>query len=144
MSRISPLHFMNAALVFGVMLAVTDAVAQQSPTSGGSSSGSGKLVYTACEQGQVTKCGSKPASENCTFSIQVDLNMLAKSGGFSFGGYVCTPVGNMDLFKDFHEDTRSGSCYLLPRTAADGSRTRKGSEDDNGDSSEGGLTESSC
>lgn len=144
MSRISPLHFVNAALVFGVMLAVSDAIAQTAPTAGGTGSGPGKLVYTACEQGQVNKCGTVPVSQNCTFTLQLDLNALNRSGGLSFGGTTCTPVGTKDIFKDFYEDARSGVCYVLPRTAADGSAVRKGHEDDNGDWVEDYWTDESC
>ncbi len=142
MSRISPLHFVNAALVFGVMLAVTDAVAQVSPSAGGTTEGN--LVYTACDQGQITKCGSAPLREECTFTLQIDLNALTRSGGFNFGGYTCVPVGQRDLFKDFRENVRTGVCYVLPRTAADGTAARRGHEDDNGDWVEDNWTDGSC
>ncbi len=138
MSRISPLHFVNASLVFGLLLAVTDAVAQtQSPAGGGGGGGgtTSQLVNTACEQGHINKCGQRSLGETCTWTMHVDLSAVQRSGGFTFGTQTCVSKGYIDLYKDFESENRTGGCYVLPRTPWDGSGWgRRGDED--GDDSE--------
>lgn len=138
MSRISPLHLVNAALLAGVMLSVSDVVAQQTSPNSGGSGGERTLVYTACQMGELTKCGSEPVRQNCTFSLQIDLDVFKRSGGFKFGGETCTDVGTKDLFKDFYKEAPYGFCYVVRRTPPDATRR----EDDG--SEEQPETGSSC
>ncbi len=133
MSRISPFHFVNASLVFGLMLAVTDVVAQsQSPSGGGGTTS--ELVNTACEQGYLTKCGQRSLGEKCTWTVHVDFSAVQRSGGFTFGQETCVSKGYVDLYKDFQSENRTGGCYVLPRTPWDASGWgRRGDEEDGGE-----------
>jgi len=126
MRSFSPLHLVNAALVFGVLLSVADVGAQPAAFAG---DGPDKLVYTSCNQGQVNVCGTEPTQSNCTYKFDLNLDPKDRAFGFNFGGWVCTPVGQRNLYKDFFQKASSGTCVVFPKFPADGSSTGRPDDD---------------
>lgn len=133
MNRGMLFSLVNVSLVAGLALAVSSGTAQQpqpAPT----------LVYTACGHGTLTVCGSEPVGQRCVWIFGAQAN---KTGdfGFNFGGYQCTGGGQQNRYKDFNRDAPYGTCYVLPRPAADATSARTG--DAEAPMGDGGET-SSC
>ncbi len=126
MRSFSPLYLVNAALVFGVILSVADVGAQPVALDDAPD----KLVYTNCNQGQVNVCGSEPTQSNCTYKFDLNLDPKDRAFGFNFGGWVCTPIGQRNLYKDFFQKASSGVCVVFPKFPADAPPS--GRRDDDG------------
>ena len=108
----------NVSLVAGVVLAVSDVIAQQAPTTTTST-----FVTTQCGFGQVTVCGTEPVGQICTYVFGATAD---KDGnfGFNFGGMKCTSGGTQNRYKDFNTNTATGTCVIVRRPPADNTGTR--------------------
>ena len=125
MNRGTLLSLVNVSLVAGLVLAVSDVVAQTQPNTDGSNT----LVTTQCGFGQLTVCGTEVVAQRCTyvFGFTGDKN---GAFGFNFGGIVCTGGGTQNRYKDFNTNTSTGTCVVVRRPPADASGTRPPEEDD--------------
>jgi hypothetical protein len=137
MRSISPLSLVNAALVFGVLLSVADVGAQPAAFD---DDGPDKLVYTNCNQGQVNVCGTEPTQTNCTYKFDLNLDPKDRAFGFNFGGWVCTPTGTRNLYKDFFQKASSGVCVVFPKFPSDAPPSSRHDEDGVEAPSDGGST----
>lgn len=123
MNRGTLLSLVNVSLVAGLVLAVTDVVAQTRPTTEGPT-----LVTTQCGFGQLSVCGTETVAQKCTYTFSVTGD---KSGsfGFNFGGWVCTGGGTQNRYKDFDKNTATGTCVVVRRPAADATGTIRPEDD---------------
>lgn len=82
-------------------LDVSGALAQALPTNDGT------ITSTACSVGTITECG-KEIIQKCEWRFELDLNIIVRTGGISFGTYECKEYG----FKTLYKDAKStlGSC----------------------------------
>jgi hypothetical protein len=126
MNRGTLLSLVNVSLVAGLVLAVTDVVAQTQPTTSTttttSTSTSPTLVSTQCGYGQITVCGTEVIGQQCSyvFGLTGDKN---GAFGFNFGGMVCTSGGTQNRYKDFDSKTATGTCVIVRRPPADATGT---------------------
>jgi hypothetical protein len=131
MNRGTLLSLVNVSLVAGLVLAVSDVVAQTRPTTESAPT----LVTTQCGYGQLSVCGTEPVALKCTYSFSLTGDKNG-SFGFNFGGWVCTGGGTQNRYKDFDTRTATGTCVVVRRPAADATSTPP--EDEEGWTEDGG------
>jgi hypothetical protein len=117
MNRGTLLSLVNVSVVVGLALAVSDVVAQQQPSSGP------RLVTTQCGFGQLNVCGTETIAQQCTYVF--DLKGESGAFGFNFGGFKCVGGITQSRFKDYDQNTNSGTCVVIPRPPADATGTRR-------------------
>ena len=93
MTRGTLLSLLNVSLLAGLVVATTDVVAQQQPTTGT------QIIFTECGSGTLEPCGEKDLF-HCEWRFDIRFSSLPFHGGITLGPQHCVKAGRIPLYKN--------------------------------------------